>query len=81
MPDVNGVGVGDRQAVLSQTLDVQGDRFADELLGFLVGCCGGTDDFWSYAALAAVAWIRAVAADRAQPLSEICGRLRNTPTG
>src|SRR5579875_808778 len=29
-----------------------------------------TDDFWSYAALAATAWIRAVAADRGIPVAE-----------
>jgi hypothetical protein len=33
---VNAVWVGDRQAVLNQPLDVQGDCLADELLGFLV---------------------------------------------
>ena len=37
-----------------------------------------TDDFWRYAALAAVAWIRAVAADRDVPLLELCRRLRNS---
>lgn len=36
-----------------------------------------TDDFWRYAGLAAVAWIRAVAADRDVPLRELCRRLRN----
>lgn len=35
-----------------------------------------TDDFWSYAALAAVAWIRAVADQRAINLGDLCGRLR-----
>lgn len=35
-----------------------------------------TDDFWSYAAYAAVAWIRAVADRREIPLVELCGRLR-----
>jgi len=35
----------------------------------------GTDDFWSYAGLAAVAWIRAVA-ERGLPLEELCRRLR-----
>ena len=39
---VNAMGIGDRQAVLSQPLDVQGDRLPDELLGFLVGCRSGT---------------------------------------
>jgi hypothetical protein len=33
---VNAVWVGDRQAVLDQPLDVQGNCLADELLGFLV---------------------------------------------
>jgi hypothetical protein len=36
----------------------------------------GTDDFWSYAALAAIAWIRAVAQQRDVPLTEMCSRLR-----
>jgi hypothetical protein len=36
----------------------------------------GTDDFWSYAGLAAVAWVRAVAAAREIPLQELCRRLR-----
>ena len=35
-----------------------------------------TDDFWSYAALAAVAWIRAVADQRAITLGALCDRLR-----
>ena len=35
-----------------------------------------TDDFWSYAGLAAVAWIRAVAASRGMALYELCRRLR-----
>lgn len=35
-----------------------------------------TDAFWSYAALAATAWIRAVAHQRAIPLPELCDRLR-----
>ena len=34
------------------------------------------DDFWSYAGLAAVAWIRAVADLRDLPLGELCARLR-----
>jgi hypothetical protein len=36
-----------------------------------------TDDFWSYAGLAAVAWIRAVADQRGIDLSELCGQLRS----
>jgi hypothetical protein len=36
----------------------------------------GTDDFWSYAGLAAVVWIRAVAASRGMALDELCQRLR-----
>lgn len=40
----------------------------------------GTDDFWSYAGLAAVAWIRAVADQRGIALPELCARLR-TQTG
>jgi hypothetical protein len=39
----------------------------------------GTDDFWSYAGLAAVAWIRAVAAHRDLALDELCRRLRDRP--
>jgi hypothetical protein len=39
----------------------------------------GTDDFWSYAGLAAVAWIRAVAEDRGLALDELCRLLRNRP--
>ena len=35
-----------------------------------------TDDFWSYAGLAAVVWIRAVAVSREIPLDELCRRLR-----
>ncbi len=34
-----------------------------------------TDDFWSYAALAAVAWIRAVADQREITLGALCERL------
>ncbi|MDP9453824.1 MAG: hypothetical protein M3P97_10690 [Actinomycetota bacterium] len=34
-----------------------------------------SDDFWSYAGLAAVAWIRAVADDRDLPLTELVRRL------
>jgi hypothetical protein len=37
----------------------------------------GTDDFWSYAALAAVAWIRAVADQRNIPLPQLCQLLRD----
>lgn len=35
-----------------------------------------TDDFWSFAALAAVAWARAVADQRGMALPELCVRLR-----
>ena len=35
-----------------------------------------TDDFWSYAGLAAVAWARAVADQRGLPLAELCRQLR-----
>jgi hypothetical protein len=35
-----------------------------------------TDDFWSYSALAAIAWIRAVADQRAITPAALCGRLR-----
>ncbi len=35
-----------------------------------------TDDFWSYAGLAAVAWARAVADQRGIALAELCSRLR-----
>lgn len=41
----------------------------------------GSDDFWSYAGLAAVAWIRAVAAERDVPVAELCRRLRDAPVG
>jgi hypothetical protein len=41
----------------------------------------GTDDFWTYAALAAVAWIRAVADQRAVPVAELCARLSAQPRG
>lgn len=37
-----------------------------------------TDDFWSYAALAATAWIRATAHTRNVPLPEFVERLRHT---
>ncbi len=36
----------------------------------------GTDDFWNYAGLAAVAWARAVADQRGLPLAELCQRLQ-----
>ncbi len=35
-----------------------------------------TDDFWSYAGLAAVAWARAVADQRGMALADLCSRLR-----
>ena len=35
-----------------------------------------TDDFWSYAGFAAVAWIRAVSDQRDIPLAELCQKLR-----
>ena len=35
-----------------------------------------TDDFWSYAGLAAVAWARAVADQLGMALPELCARLR-----
>jgi hypothetical protein len=35
-----------------------------------------TDDFWSYAGLAAVAWARAVADQRGMALAELCALLR-----
>ncbi len=37
----------------------------------------GADDFWSYAAYAAVVWIRAVADSRGIPLMELCSQLRS----
>jgi hypothetical protein len=40
----------------------------------------GSDDFWDYAALAAGAWIRAVADQRAFALPELCVRLRARAT-
>jgi hypothetical protein len=36
----------------------------------------GTDDFWSYAGLGAVAWARAVADERGLPLAELCQQLQ-----
>jgi hypothetical protein len=36
----------------------------------------GTDDFWSYAGLAAVAWARAVADQRGLLLAELCQQLQ-----
>ncbi len=38
-----------------------------------------SDDFWSCAALAAAAWIRAVADDRSLALAELVRRLRDAP--
>jgi len=35
-----------------------------------------TDDFWSYAGLAAVAWARAVADQRGIAFADLCARLR-----
>ena len=35
-----------------------------------------TDDYWSYAGFAAVAWIRAVSDQRNIPLAELCQKLR-----
>ncbi len=35
-----------------------------------------SDDFWTYAGLAAVAWARAVADQRNIPLTDLCTRLR-----
>jgi hypothetical protein len=35
-----------------------------------------TDDFWSYAGFATVAWTRAVADQRGMALPELCSRLR-----
>jgi hypothetical protein len=40
-----------------------------------------SDDFWSYAGLAAVAWIRAVVDDRDLPLTELVHRLRGAAEG
>ena len=37
---------------------------------------GGTDDFWGYAGLAAVAWARTVADQRGLPLAELRRQLR-----
>jgi hypothetical protein len=34
--------------------------------------CWETDDFWSYAGFAAIAWVRAVADHRGLPLPELC---------
>ena len=41
----------------------------------------GTDDFWSYAGLGAVAWARAVADERGLPLAELCQQLRAQHAG
>jgi hypothetical protein len=40
-----------------------------------------TDDFWSYAGFAAVAWIRAVSDQRGIPMDELCRRLRGQQNG
>jgi hypothetical protein len=41
-----------------------------------------TDDFWSYAGFAAIAWARAVADQRGLPLAELCQQFGHaTPTG
>jgi hypothetical protein len=39
-----------------------------------------TDDFWSYAGFAAVAWARTVADQRGIALPELCSRLRARPS-
>jgi hypothetical protein len=36
-----------------------------------------TDDFWSYAGLASIAWIRAVSDQRDMPLGDLCRQLRD----
>jgi hypothetical protein len=36
----------------------------------------GSDDFWRYAGLAAVAWVRAVADEKSISLPDLCGQLR-----
>jgi hypothetical protein len=36
-----------------------------------------SDDFWRYAALAAIAWIRAVSDQRDLPVRDLCQRLRD----
>jgi hypothetical protein len=36
-----------------------------------------TDDFWRYAAFAAIAWIRAVSDQRGLPMGDLCKRLRD----
>jgi hypothetical protein len=41
----------------------------------------GTDDFWSYAGLAAVAWARAVADQRGLSLAELCQQLQAQDPG
>jgi hypothetical protein len=38
-----------------------------------------TDDFWSYAGFAAIAWIRAVSDQRGLPLGDLCRQLRDRP--
>jgi hypothetical protein len=35
-----------------------------------------TDDFWSYAGYASIAWIRAVSDQRGMPLGDLCHQLR-----
>lgn len=41
----------------------------------------GTDDFWRYAGLAAVAWIRAVSDQRGVAVPDLCQQLRERPAG
>lgn len=40
-----------------------------------------SDDFWSYAGFAAIAWIRAVSDQRGLALDELCHRLRQRHAG
>jgi hypothetical protein len=40
-----------------------------------------TDDFWSYAGFAAIAWIRAVSDQRELPLAGLCRQLRDRHGG
>jgi hypothetical protein len=40
-----------------------------------------TDDFWSYAACAAIAWIRGVADQWGLELAELCRQLQSAPVG
>lgn len=37
----------------------------------------GSDDYWCYAGIAAIAWIRAVVDQRSIPIRELCTRLRS----